>query len=136
MSGLPWQTPYWGGCDKHYPVLDGTPWLQIRAGTNKGRKVAKYHESMTDDDIEDLEMSFVEPDDLIWQEKCIRYYYARSSTHPIVGASRGEETTYILIVRQQIGHVHGYPETRDALFRYMRKYNPQQLSRFLERFPS
>jgi hypothetical protein len=134
MSGLPWRNPVWVGCTKHRPII-GTPWAQVRAGTNQGNKVAKYHENMTDDDIEAIEMSFAEPEDLIYERTCVRYYYARSSGGAIIGASNGQDTAFVLIQRHQTGDVHGYPETRDRLISLMRKRNTEQLARFLQRFP-
>jgi hypothetical protein len=134
MSGLVWQKPYWGGCEKHKPVTDGTPWAQVRATTNLGEKVAKYHEDLSLGDIEGLEMSFSELDGLIREYKTRRFFYARSADGKTIGASRGEDTAYVTIVRQQIGHVHGYPTTADELIRFMRKYNLSQLAAFKQRF--
>jgi hypothetical protein len=135
MSGLPWKEPFWGGCDKHRPITNGTPWTIVRDGTNEGKKIAKYHEEMTFDDIEELEMSFTDPNDFIYERKGVRYYYARSYQDGIVGASYGQDTAYIVIQRQQSGFVHGYPETRARLISKMREHNRDLLERFLKRYP-
>jgi hypothetical protein len=85
-------------------------------------------------DIERLEMSFIEPGGLIREHKTVRYFYARSIDGATIGASLGEDTPYITIVRQQIGHVHGYPSTADELISHMRKHNKDQLAVFKARF--
>ena len=136
MSGQPWRDPVWSGCEKHRPIANGPRWPLVRAGTNQGNKIAKYHEDMTLDEIEELEMSFVHPNHLINERRGVRYYFGFSSEGSIVGASYGEDTSFIVIQRHQAGHVHGYPETRQRLIDRMRKYNPELLVRFLERFPT
>jgi hypothetical protein len=115
MMSQPWQPAYWAGTvHKHRPVGNKIPWDRVRFGTNQGQRISKYHSSLTLEEIRNLEMSFIEPDDLVIERKTVRYFIARSDRQ-CVGASRGQDTRYVIINRSQTGAVHGYPATVEEI---------------------
>ncbi|MBX3415222.1 MAG: hypothetical protein KF708_21230 [Pirellulales bacterium] len=106
----------------------------VRRQTGLGRKIAKYHSSLTFDDIETIEMAF-EGDHVltiggrvytshaeqIFSHSVVRIHFVRID-ELILGASLGEDTNIALVKLSQPGCVHGYPMTRRELDAKIKKY--------------
>ena len=114
-----WLPAVWAGCDKYFPPHGHTNWKDIVASTNSGRKVAKYHNALTLQQIEQIEMAFRHPDDLLYEDYPVRFYAYQCDR--IIGASCGEETDLVLIKRHQAGAVHGYPITEREQAEWLRE---------------
>ena len=93
----------------------GVPWDQQIRDTADGK--ARYAQHV---DIEALEMSLVDPSNVIAHElprtrRAVRMFWM--DTGAMIGASCGEETTMVYVEWAQSGAVHGRPITLAELKR-------------------
>ena len=117
-----WLAPNWAGNDepkRHKHIPDRSiVWDEIVVRTGKGRKWAKYHPNLTDDQICEIEMNYHEGTFL--RRKRTECLYYRTFDYEI-GASLGQVTRIVLIYRHMGGPVHGHPITQSELVAQRRK---------------
>jgi hypothetical protein len=72
----------------------------------------------------------------VGQRSALKYFYAYDPNR-FVGACEGQDTQFIMIVRDMCGSVHGYPTNKRELLEAFRgtKGNGYELARFKARFP-
>lgn len=73
-----------------------------------------YHQKLVGQrQIEALEMRCLSDGRFLYERGPVRYYWFDYGE--IIGASKGEQTTYVLIEYHQNGNVHGHPVTWQEL---------------------
>jgi hypothetical protein len=107
-----WNPPFWLQLPKHrVKKKKGVTWQKVVESTNRG--YAKYRLDLSDADQQRLEMGCVAPANLIDEIGTVRMYYR--DTGGMIGASCGEETDFIYVEYDAMGHVHGSPITKKEL---------------------
>jgi hypothetical protein len=109
-----WAEPRWESYPKHLPPpASRKEWAQVvRDTARKGHK-GYYHQNLIAE-IEDLEMRCRrEGQQLPYARGPTRYYWLKLDR--VVGASKGEETHYLLVEHAISGEVHGHPMTWQEL---------------------
>jgi hypothetical protein len=114
-----WNPPAWsdhGG--KHFPNPN-LPWERIVKGTGGKRGFAKYHPRLTRAMVERLELDTLDEEghEIIPHPKPNTRMFWREIRELgfAVGASAGQETSYIYVEYNSSGTVHGRPITWDEL---------------------
>ncbi len=109
-----WAPPKWRFYRKHIPPGTRTKsWVQLVRETAEPGHKGYYHPDLREE-IEAYEMACFQAQQLVSQTYPTRYYWAKFDR--VVGASRGEETAYLLVEHDaSTGDVHGHPVTWDEL---------------------
>jgi hypothetical protein len=103
-----WAPPYWVAYDKHRPP-PGVTWDRVVKDTGRKDGEACYHRSITPAEQQSIEMECIHPDRLFAVHRHKRMYFMNMGRR--IGASSGEETTYIYVEHLTSGEVHGRPAT-------------------------
>lgn len=100
-----WPEPFWVNLRKHVPPPN-VDWDELVEASTSGVAVFKP-EFSAPQDREQLEMRCVREGVLFKEEAHKRRYYLELAE--VVGASDGEETTFVAVEQLQNGQVHGRP---------------------------
>ena len=115
-----WAEPTWTPPHKHAP-RKSKPWYEVRESTDKGDKVAIYHNSLEDEDIKAIEMSYrasgviyvggqkYKTTSKRWKTADSKHTYVITVDGLHVGASLGTDTSTVRVFRDRCGPVHGHP---------------------------
>jgi hypothetical protein len=114
-GGIVWNPPIWSDHgEKHFPDPN-TPWRKIVVSTGGKRGVAKYHPNLTRTMIAEFEMEAIagQGHEILPHPKPNVRMFWREFTDLgfAVGASEGQETSYIYVEYNSSGPVHGRPMT-------------------------
>lgn len=105
MNG--WSNKTWRQTPKHQPV-SGTDWKTVVKSTGKGKRVAKYHPSLSPDQRQEMELGFRDDEDFLYESGTVRRFFRVFPS--VIGASNGQETRCVEIQHHFSGDVHGYPD--------------------------
>lgn len=112
----PWAEPYWDSVmyQKHM-AMSKRDWERsiARTSTVEPGSASQYDPNITSHELEGIEMSILQPGNLIRQSGHVRTYWRNMGR--TIGASCGELTDYIFVRWHCMGSVHGYPITRGEL---------------------
>ena len=103
-----WAAPRWVFYDKHRPIR-GLEWsiLVTESGSPGGR--AFYHPSISVAHQEHMELNCAVPERMFGQIRHKRMYFMDCGYR--IGASCGEETSYLYVEVLSSGELHGRPIT-------------------------
>jgi len=109
-----WLTKRWNRYDGKHRVHRLTKWKDAVEATKWDAAV--YRPAMTDKEQESLEIGCIRDENFLKERGVKRAYWM--DTGSMIGASNGEETTYIYVEHRREGDVHGRPMTRDQLKKF------------------
>ncbi len=90
-------------------------WVEVVRDTNRGKKVARYINHLTDQQIQELEAKCID------EGNDLGYGVYWFELNEIIGASCGQETRFIL-VRTNTRTYHGYPVTEREIDEARRRH--------------
>jgi hypothetical protein len=110
-----WAKPVWQPYKKHLPPNQRKKlWAQVVRETREPGHKGYYHPDFLGN-IENLETSALERGHSLYEEGPVRYFWVEFVE--TIGASRGEETTLVLVEWHRNGYFHGHPVTWEELKR-------------------
>ena len=84
-----------------------------RAMTTGRGGVAQYDPNLTPDEIREIELATIAPENMITETHHLRTYFRQVGR--TIGASNGEFTDFVFVIWQISNSVHGFPISKDEL---------------------
>lgn len=110
-----WPEPIWVDLKKHIPP-PRIEWPDLVQSTGHQNSPALYHPSFRSPEQRcNLEMQCVRKGSLVKEDEHMRQYYL--NVGETIGASKGQETSYVYAEFLKTGQVHGRPITEGELQR-------------------
>lgn len=113
MCHLPWQAPVWDRLSNQKHRKSSTKsWDRkvTKAWTGQPEESAQFDPGITDAQIESMEIEATQGEGVQIQDKCHKRRFYRDMGQ-IIGASAGDDTTFIYVEYVNSGPVHGRPMT-------------------------
>lgn len=117
-GGHNWNPPQWSDHGKKHFAAPGSSWDAVVKKTGEGKRIAKYHLRLSEQEIRTMELAIVnaEKNEIPQSRPNVRAFWSKVKEDQVpIGASDGRETPYVYVEYVSSGPVHGRPITESQL---------------------